>query len=246
MAKALLFLKAGVATAELEAELRASFKENFSVLDPPLLNNVTVRLMRSPEFDPLYNTESPHVHPDLVIEVLTAPGLVFSAVEEALVNSLDVAGIDCEQSLALLMHQRVYLPHAPQPVNFHYLMLRREDLSPADYCDYYSHYHCRFGIHCPGIEGYSQNYIDQTGSQQLCRTLAMAYREVTSISEMNTPSLEVFFGSPAMMELAEPTTMDEQRFVNREQSVMFTSEVFFELGDMATIHQAIYPQHYDD
>ncbi len=69
---------------------------------------------------------------------------------------------------------------------------------------------------------------------------------VTSISEMNTTSLEAFFASPAMMELAEPTTIDELRFVNREESVMYTSDVFFQLGDLDNIQQAVFAQHYDE
>lgn len=241
MAKALIWLKAAGDASGLVDRLQLALVQQFEGLD-----HVTVRLMRAPEFDPLYNSDSPHAHPDVTIELLTAPGLSLASVQTPLLQSLTGLGIDRAGSLALVMHQRVYLPHEPQPTNIHYLMLRREDLSNADYCDYYSHYHCYFGLHCPGIVGYSQNYVDQVASENLCQLLGMAYREVTSISEMNTSSLEAFLSSPAIAELAEPTRIDEEHFVNRTQSVMFASEVCFELGDLGSIHQPVHAQYYDD
>ena len=62
---------------------------------------------------------------------------------------------------------------------------------------------------------------------------------------MNTSSLETLLNSPSMGELPEPTTEDELRFVNREQSVMYSSEVCHVHGDPANSLSPAYPQYYD-
>lgn len=240
MAKALLFLRATGDRDSLSARLQQAIDSSFADQD-----HVSVRLMRHLEPDPLTNPESCHPCPDMVMEVLVAPGQPFKAALPAIRQAIDGGNIDYGQSLALLMHSRNFVTCTPQAINIHYLMVRREDFSPADYHDYYSHYHSRFGICMQGIEGYSQNYIDQPGSKQLCRELGLKYREVTSISEMNISSMETLLNSPSMEELPGPTTEDELRFVNRELSVMYSSQVCHVHGDPAGALETSYTQYYE-
>lgn len=240
MAKALLFLQADGAPDTLAADLQQGIDSCFTGME-----QVSVRLMRHLQPDLLSNPQSPHPCPELVVEVLTASGQPFSSALPALQQALQGSSINGEHSLGLLMHSRNFVPCTPQPVNIHYLMVRRSDLYPADYYDYYSHYHSRFGIRMQGIEGYSQNYIDQPGSKQLCQQLGLNYREVTSISEMNTAAMAALLNSPSMAELPGPTTEDEMRFVDRDLSVMYSSQVCHVHGDPAVALATPHPQYYD-
>lgn len=240
MAKALLFLRAAGDRDDMTGALQRAIEVSFRDLE-----QVSVRLMRHLEPDPLSNPQSGHPCPDLVVEVLAPPGRPFGTALPALRQVIDAGAVDGARSLGLLMHSRYFVPCPPQPVNIHYLMLRRSDHAPADYHDYYSHYHSRFGVRMQGIEGYSQNTIDQPGSKQLCAGLGLQYREVTSISEMNAASIEALLSSPSMAELPGPTTEDELRFVDREQSVMYSSQVCHVHGDPAGALATAYPQYYD-
>jgi hypothetical protein len=240
MAKALLFLQADGAPDTLASHLQQGIDSCFTGME-----HVAARLMRHLQPDPLSNPQSRHPCPDLVLEVLTASGQPFSSTLPALREALAAGNIAGERSLGLLMHSRNFVSCTPQPINIHYLMVRRNDLCPADYNDYYSHYHSRFGIRMQGIEGYSQHYIDQSGSKQLCQELGLHYREVTSVSEMNTCSMETLLNSPSMVELPGPTTEDELRFVDRDLSVMYSSQVCHVHGDPAVALATPHTQYYD-
>lgn len=239
MAKALLFLIAeGGDIDGLQSTLAAALEERFT--DQA---QVTVQLMRQPEMDFFYNPESPHPRPDLVLEIITSPGKPLGSLTDTLQGALAGAPVD-SASMALLMQERKFVPSPPQPVYYHYLMIRHPDFTHADYMDYYSNYHCRMGLNTPNVSGYSQNYIDQAGSEALARSLGLSCREVTSISELKMPDAEKFVSSPEVMALAEPAGADEEHFVDRPNSVSFTSEVVLRLGDFDQIDEAVFEQHF--
>jgi hypothetical protein len=197
----------------------------------------TLQVMASLEEDPLCNRPRPNHFADVTIEIKTQPG---QPLAPALADWDNLAGqlgecLDAEQSLALVMHEHCWRLSAPQPIYYHYLMVRRADFSPADYSDYYLHYHKRFGMITPGIEAYSQNMIDQPSSKKLCQKSGLGFYEVTSISEMQMRDIDTFLSSPAMAEIGPEAGEDEARFVDRAASVMFCSSIVLSLGDQSTI-----------
>ena len=220
MAKILLFLRAA---ADAETELLNSLCDAAGNMQSH--PGLALRIMHRLEDDPLANRKPPHHPADVIVEIKAEPGQPLKFTHAALAALLHDARVDRKQSLALTMHERLFRPSRHQAICYHYLMLRRPDFSTADYCDYYVNHHSHFGMITPGIEGYSQNYIDQEGSQQLAAALGVSYREVTSISEMQIASMEKFLASPAMAEIGPEASEDEQRFVDRDQSVMFSSRV---------------------
>jgi hypothetical protein len=207
--------------------------------------HTTVQLMRAVDNDVFYDSSSPFQRPQLIAEIITAPGLPI--VNHAAHIQTLLEGLSCEaSSLVFLMQERVYIDCAPQPIHYHYLMLKRPEFCVADYNDYYSNFHSRMGLHTPAITGYSQNYIDQSASTALASKLGLSCREVTSISELKMPSLEGFLASPAMADLGQPAAEDEARFVDRQNSVAFCSKVVLRLGDFSTIREAVHPQYFSD
>lgn len=239
MAKALLFLVAIEGRRDdLQSAITAGAEQHLG--EQP---NVTVQLMREPEQDFFYNAEAPYPRPHLVLEVITAPGKPMSSLHDALQNIMDGTPV-ASASFVLLMHERKYIPGPPQPVCYHYLMIKREDFAISDYIDYYSNFHCRMGINTPGLGAYSQNYIDQAGSEQLAQRLGLNSKRITSISEMKIPDVMAFVSAPELMELAGPAGLDEGRFVDRKNSVSFMSEVIFRMGDFERIDEPVFDQYF--
>ncbi len=238
MAKALFFLIAregGV--GQLKSMLTESLVEQFTGQ-----SHVTVQLMQELPNDVFYNEASPYRRPQLILEVIASPGKPMAELHDVLTKVLDQASIDRSESLVLLMQERKFIPSSPQKIYYHYLMIKRQGFSMADYLDYYTNLHFRFGMHTPAIEGYSQNYVDQASSEGLASLLGLSCREVTSISEMKMPSLMDFLGDPGILAVAEPAAIDEAYFVDRNHSVMFCSEVIFQMGDFHEIDEPVHDQ----
>jgi hypothetical protein len=235
MAKALLFLKAANGSAPvLLTAVRSLAETAYAAIQDC---GSTLQVMASLEEDPLCNRPRPNHFADVTIEIKTQPG---QPLAPALADWDNLAGqlgecLDAEQSLALVMHEHCWRLSAPQPIYYHYLMVRRADFSPADYSDYYLHYHKRFGMITPGIEAYSQNMIDQPSSKKLCQKSGLGFYEVTSISEMQMRDIDTFLSSPAMAEIGPDAGEDEAQFVDRAASVMFCSSIVLSLGDQSTI-----------
>jgi hypothetical protein len=235
VARLLLLLESGQA-AELEELLCTRLQKQFAGV-----GQVAVQLMRAVQGDVFYRPDSPFPRPQLVLDFVTSPGCPLTTYLAEL--KVLLAGLPySESSLALVMRERVYIDCGPQAFHYHYLMLRREDFSTADYMDYYSNFHCRFGFHTPAIEGYSQNDIDLVASAEIASELGLGFREVTSLSELKMPSIEGFLASPAMAELGGPAEEDELRFVDRDSSISFSSEVVFRLGDSEAVREAVFEQ----
>ena len=235
MAKALLFLKAADGSAPALLNAVQSFAETAYASIQHC--GSTLRVMASLEEDPLCNRPRPNHLADVTIEIKTQPGQPLALADwDNLAGQLGEC-LDAGQSLALVMHEYCWRPSAPQPICYHYLMVRRADFSPADYSDYYLHYRKRFGMITPGIEAYSQNIIDQPSSKKLCETSGLGFYEVTSISEMYMRDIDTFLSSPAMAEIGPEAGEDEARFVDRAASVMFCSSIVLSLGDQSTIKE---------
>jgi hypothetical protein len=235
LAKLLLLLETRHAEV-LQEELCQRLQKQLGIV-----NKAAVQLMRAVQDDIFYRPGSRFARPQIVLELVVAPGCPLAIFLPELKTLL--AGLHySESSLALVMQERVYIDCPPQICYYHYLMLKRPEFSTADYMDYYSNFHCRFGFHTPAIEGYSQNDIDAVASAAVAAELGLSCREVTSISELKMPSLEDFLASPAMAELGEPAAEDELRFVDRDSSVSFSSYVVFRSGNSASVREPVFEQ----
>ena len=243
MAKALIFLKATDDNQTLLAQsVHALAQSIYQQATPAEQGAMSIRVMQSLIEDPLSNRLRPDHVCDVSIEIKTQPGVPLSKALEPWqqINDQCQSLMAAQASLALVMREQRWKPSAPQPICYHYLMLRRPDFSPADYADYYLNYHRRFGLITPGIEGYSQNMVDLSSSKKLCEQLNLTFQEVTSISEMHMRDIDTFMSSPAMAEIGPEAGMDESRFVDRDRSRMFCSEIIFSLGDQQTVTDSVF------
>lgn len=239
MAKLLLLLESDDAPV-LEASLIARAEALFGAEQ-----HVTLQIMRALSDDVFYAPDSAYARPRLVVELVTSPGRPLQQLHDKLARLLRDSPV-AASSQVFVMHERVYVDCAPQPLHYHYLMVRNPAFSAADYNDYYANFHCRFGLHTPAIEGYSQNYIDPAASAEFALSLGLKTRAVTSISEMKLPSVEAFLASSAMAELGPPAAADEARFVDRASSVSFCSQVVLRQGDFVSVREALFEQHFAD
>lgn len=239
MAKALLLITAPEGKRDaLKTQLSEGLEQYFSGLA-----HVTAQLMQQLEPDFFYDPGSPHPRPEFIVEIVTAPGRPLGSVQESMSQLLQGAPHD-NSSLVLVMQERKFIPGPPQPFYYHYLMMKKSDFVTADYNDYYSNYHSSMGFQMPAIEGYSQNYIDQAASAALAKLLGLQSRDVTSISELKIPDIQALLVDPGLVALAEPAAADEAHFVDRDNSVSFTSEAILRFGDFEHIDEPVFEQQF--
>ena len=114
----------------------------------------------------------------------------------------------------------------PTPVRYQYLMRRKIHTAHEAYLEHYVNNHAKFGLRTPGIEGYVQFHIDADSSRALATIAGLGLWSADSVSELHVASvdtmLEGFASSPT---LGDEAGIDEDRFVDRANSVMFTSDV---------------------
>jgi hypothetical protein len=187
-------------------------------------------LMVAAEDDPFRRATPPCVAKDVVVEIrsphpsATVPLLhSWTGVATRLGSHLDP-----QESTALLGYDRVFLPCDPQPVHFHYLMRRREDLTDADYYEHYVNFHSQYGLTTPGAPGYRQTYVDADASRTLGKLTGLVGPIATSVSELELPSIRGLLEGTRTVDSG--ATADELRFVDRPRSIMFCSDVVLRLG----------------
>lgn len=243
MAKALLFLKAADNEASsLLGKVQSMAEKAYTAIEDCAS---TLQVMGSLEDDLLLNRSHPDHVADVTVQIKTRPGQPLApalVVWEGLADQLG----DClklERSMALVMREQRWMPLSPSsnPIYYHYLMVRREDFSPADFEDYYIHCHHRFGLITPAVDGYSQNMIDQASSSVLSRQLGLGgFYEVSGISELHIPDMNAFIGSAALQKIGPAAEEDEARFADRDASISYCSSVTLSLGDQSTIHHSVF------
>lgn len=120
----------------------------------------------------------------------------------------------------------VIIPCDPTPVRYQYLMRRKIHTTQAAYVDHYLHNHSRFGHRTAGIEGYVQFHIDPVASRALATAAGVGLWAADSVSELHAASLTTMTDGFAVdPSLAGEAATDEERFVDRGNSVMFISDV---------------------
>jgi hypothetical protein len=188
--------------------------------------STTVTAMRQVDDDP-FGTAVPGMRVfDATIEVVSDD-------DPAVLEHL--AGLDAR--LGALVHadlsgvlagvDHVVIPCGPTPVRYQYVMRRKVDTSHEQYLDHYVNRHAEFGRITPGIEGYVQFHVDSAASERAARAAGTGVWRADSVSELHLASVQTFLEGLAASNPAADAGEDEERFVDRPNSVMFTSDVLW-------------------
>jgi hypothetical protein len=137
----------------------------------------------------------------------------------------DVAHADL--SCVLVGTDNAVIPCDPTPVRYQYVMRRKIGTTHEQYLDHYVKRHAEFGRITPGIEGYTQFHVDATLSRAAASAAGFGLWRADSVSELHLASVDTFLHALATDNPGEAATEDEQRFVDRRNSVMFTSAVLW-------------------
>ena len=163
---------------------------------------------------------------DATVELRCAcdePGATFS---EALTGLGERVAplVHTDLSAVLVGSDHAFGEDSGSPLLFQYFMRRRRDLDHAQYCDHYLNRHSRFGIATPGIETYVQFHVDPEASRRSAAAVGLGLWTADSISELHIRDLPGFLKAVATWELGSDAMEDEERFIDRRNSVMWTSE----------------------
>ncbi len=134
--------------------------------------------------------------------------------------------VHVDLSGAFVGDDHVVIDCVPAPVRYQYLMRRRARTTSDQYLEHYVNHHAKFGLRTPGIEGYVQFHIDAAKSRALATISGLGLWAADSVSELHVESVDTMLaGFASAPTLADEAGADEERFVDRRNSVMFTSEV---------------------
>jgi len=163
--------------------------------------------------------------PTLSLEINASPGTrmasilpVISTFTEAIRGHIDVA-----QSTGLYGVEHIVVPGEPVDFCYRYFMRRRDDMCYAEYIDYYMNIHAKFGLMMPGINGYRQLHVDREASQQLNDSIRLSYIPFDSVTELYLASMDGFMEAIVGWDDRDKPGEDEEKFVRRSSSQMFTS-----------------------
>jgi hypothetical protein len=135
--------------------------------------------------------------------------------------------VHADLSAALAGVDNVEIPCAPTPVRYQYVMRRKIGTTHEQYLDHYVNNHARFGHVTPGIEGYTQFHVDASSSAAAAAAAGVGVWRADSVSELHLASVETFLTALMASNPAADAGVDEERFVDRGNSVMFTSAVLW-------------------
>lgn len=155
-------------------------------------------------------------------------GAQFEGLVEGLASRLD-AWIHADLSSVQVGSNKVFRESAPTPVRYQYCMRRRFDLTAEEYFKHYEEVHSQIGLKTQGICGYTQLHLDAESTRRGCERAGFGLWQYCSVSILHLASLEEFLAvgrANARTGFAE----DEERFVDRRNSVMWTSEETFRMG----------------
>ena len=173
---------------------------------------------------------------------LAVPGMrPFEASIDARFASVEAAGAPLDglaDRFGALVHvdlsgvfggeDHVVIPGPATPVRYQYLMRRKIHTGHEQYLDHYVHNHAKFGLRTQGIEGYVQFHIDADASRALATIAGFGLWAADSVSELHAASVaEMLAGFAVDPDLATDAGEDEARFVDRANSVMFTSDIVY-------------------
>lgn len=126
-------------------------------------------------------------------------------------------------SALLVGRNLVFVECEPQPIRFQYLMRRRADFSHEAYLKRYEEIHSQFGVQQGGVRGYVQFHVDLDLSSEAARNASFGIWAIDNVSELHIASLQEFAQAAGLTD-AQAVLADEELFVDRPNSVMFTSD----------------------
>jgi hypothetical protein len=183
--------------------------------------NATGMVSRDDDF--LRSSPGPVRAYDATIELETDAG------EKALVEAVAGLGervadlVHCDLSALLLGQDLVFVECEPQPIRFQYLMRRRADFSHEAYLKRYEKIHSEFGVKQGGVRGYVQFHVDLALSREGARSLGFGISAIDNVSELHIASLQEFARAMRQTDV-QAVVADEELFVDRPNSVRFTSD----------------------
>ncbi|MDP7571967.1 MAG: EthD domain-containing protein, partial [Myxococcota bacterium] len=130
--------------------------------------------------------------------------------------------VHTDLSAALSGVDDTVVPCEQTPFRFQYVMRRRRDKSHAEYLDHYVKIHAEFGRITPGIEGYVQFHVDPEAARAAAAAAGLGGWSADSISELHLGSVQGFLDEIARWSRNGEAQADEENFVDRMNSVMFT------------------------
>lgn len=133
--------------------------------------------------------------------------------------------VHLDLSAAMLGRDHEILPPPAVPIRYQYLMRRRRDLDGARYRKHYLEIHADFGRRTPGIRGYVQFHAEPELSRRVAAAAGVGQWDIQSVSELHLDSVEEFTSAIARWPDADEPARDEENFVDRANSVMFTCRV---------------------
>lgn len=136
------------------------------------------------------------------------------------------AHADLSHVLAGPLH--VLLRDDDAPIRYVYVMRRRADWSDADYLKHYVEHHQKFGLRTSGISGYSTHRLDSGASKRAAAATGLGGWGASSVSELSIRDLDAFFREAMGSAVGEEAIADEERFVDRRNSVACCMDVVFD------------------
>ncbi len=117
----------------------------------------------------------------------------------------------------------------PTPIRYQYCMRRRHELSTAQYLKHYAEVHSGFGRAIRGIRGYTQVHLDPRSTRCACALAGFGLWQWSSVSVLHLASLEEFLAAAAF-NARTGFAEDEEKFIDRPNSVMWSSREVFRIG----------------
>jgi hypothetical protein len=134
----------------------------------------------------------------------------------------NVAHLDL--SSAVFGIEYAIVPCEPTGIFYQYLMRRRVDFSHDAYLKRYLEVHAEFGRRTPGVAGYGQLHVDPEASQLLADAFGCGIWRIDSVSMLHMRSVEEFIAAVSESTIPSESRQDEEAFVDRANSLWFTSE----------------------
>lgn len=138
------------------------------------------------------------------------------------------AWIHADLSSVQVGTNKVFIESAPTPVRYQYCMRRRIDLRPADYFRHYEEVHSKFGLKTQGIRGYTQLHLDAESTRRGCEQAGFGLWQYCSVSILQLASVKEFL-SAGQANAQTGFAEDEEKFVDRPNSLMWTSDETFRI-----------------
>lgn len=136
--------------------------------------------------------------------------------------------LEPELSVAQVGVKKIFKPCEPMAIRYQYCMVRRGDFTPDAYLRYYEEEHSKFGLKMEGVQGYTQIHLDPEATARASELSGLCFRPFSSVSILNLASVEELIEA-GRSNSASGFAEDEEKFVDRAQSIMWISDEIFRM-----------------